>query len=131
MRRALGIGFFLFSVSAHTQTLSVPSYRFDSEPVMGPKVMVVAKVQNTGSGRLAGWACLRLYDKDGFEIKSALSQEVNIAPGDVESVTVTSYMNDNLVHQVRESRLYVAKYGCADAPSAALTNVRIARFVSK
>jgi hypothetical protein len=129
----LGGVLLLLSVSAQAQAaeLSVPKYRFDNEPIMGPKIVVVAEVKNSDSQRLEGWACLRLYDKDGFEIKSALSPEVNVGAGAADSVTITSYIRDGLIQQVKTSKLYIARYGCAEAPSAAVSNVRVAHFVSR
>jgi len=90
-------------------------------------VTVAYKVTNISERRAAGSLCVRLYDAGGCQsIEDSATGDFNLAPGASEQVSTQLVIPDDSVwERVRQLKLYVAQYGCAQqverAESAVLT----------
>lgn len=81
------------------------------------------KVSNNVSARLKARICVRLYDANRFEIEKGSGVEVNLGLGQSDVSTGNIRIEPRLWPQVVSIKAYAARYGCADSPSEALSQV--------
>ncbi len=98
-------------------------FRYD-----GRVISYVAKAKNPSSSRLKAMSCIRFYDKDGFEIEHSSGGEVNLEPGGEDSITGKVFIKSDVVSQIVNSKLYLARFGCADSPAEAIGEVLTTKF---
>ena len=110
--------------------LLLPMLAFAQIKISDPKLRsgegimaFVAKVENKGTTRIEGRTCMKFFDKDGFEIRQILGNEINLAPGGVETANGRNLLDSKLEKEITNAKLYFAKYGCISPQSDAVSNV--------
>ena len=104
--------------------VSNPKIRYD-----GTAYSFVVDVKNTSATRIKGGICVRLYDKDNFEIENGFGGEVNFPANASESSAGNNlYVTPKVASEVRMAKFYFAKYRCSDSEGEAISNVVVVKM---
>lgn len=83
----------------------------------------VGRISNKANMRVKAKLCVRLYDANGFEIEKGSGGEVNLGLGQSDASNGNVKIESRLWSQVTSIKAYAAKFGCADSPGEALSQI--------
>lgn len=113
------------SKTAESKSVEISDLKFR---YIDQRILFIAKVQNSSSKILNGKPCMRLYDKDGFEINKLRGDTVNIESKGSDAINGSGYIESTSIHQIKTIKLYIARFGCVDSPTEAISAVLNTNF---
>ncbi len=111
--------------TAESKSVEISELKFK---YIDQRILFIAKVKNSSAKILNGKPCMRLYDKDGFEIDKLYGDTVNIESNGLAEINGSGYINSNSIDQIKTIKLYIARFGCADSPVEAISAVLNTNF---
>ena len=99
-------------------------YRADQQEDFARKrIRIVGSIINKSATEFEAAICLRLYDADGFEVHHGQTPYVKLSTGQSDTATATTYLTPKEWAEVVSLKAYVARHGCVNSPSQALSPV--------
>ena len=91
----------------------------------GSTLNISSNVKNLSSEEIKGGLCIRLYDKDNFELDKFSSDDIKLGASNSEDNTGKGYVKDSNFDNSTLVKIYFGKYKCADSVSETLSNVTV------
>src|SRR5207247_1434555 len=81
------------------------------------------RASNQAGERAKARLCVRLYDADGAEVENGGGETANLAPAKSDTVTFDGFVCIKDWSQTATLKAYLARFGCTDSVSEAVSNV--------